>query len=126
MELKHHYLQVKRKSDWLKKDQLSANITTRFVEVRPETYCYLINDHIEEKKAEGTKSCIIKPRLENYRKYVENSESILRSQQRFQSESHNVFTETFSNIAFGFVNHNRLQSFSSKIISVWKTCWKNM
>ena len=126
MELKHHYQQVKRKSDWLKKDQLGAKITTRFVEVRPKTHCYLINDHIEEKKAEGTKNCIIKLRLENYRKYVENSESILRSQQRFQSEAHNVFTEKFSNSAFGFVNDKRLQSFSSKIISVWKTCWKNM
>ena len=86
----------------------------------------MINDHIEEKKAEGTKNCIIKLRLENYRKYVENSESILRSQQRFQSEAHNVFTEKFSNSAFGFVNDKRLQSFSSKIISVRKTCWKNM
>ena len=34
-----------------------------FVEIRPKTYAYLMNDDSEKKKAKGTKKCVIKRSL---------------------------------------------------------------
>ena len=39
---------------------LSRKIMTKFVELRAKTYSYLIDDGGEDKKAKGTKKCVIK------------------------------------------------------------------
>ena len=44
------------------KDELGGKIMTEFVAPRPKTYSYLINDGGSDKKAKGTKKCIIKRR----------------------------------------------------------------
>ena len=44
----------------LMKDELGGKIITEFVTLRPKTYSYLINDCKEDKKAKGTKKCVIK------------------------------------------------------------------
>ena len=44
----------------LMKDQLGGKIITEFVTLRPKTYSYLTDDCKEDKKAKGTKKCIIK------------------------------------------------------------------
>ena len=44
----------------LMKDELGGKIITEFITLRPKTYSYLTDDGKEDKKAEGTKKCIIK------------------------------------------------------------------
>ena len=48
----------------------------KFVGLRAKTYSYLIDDSIEDKKAEGTKKCVIKRKLkfENYKNCLEATE----------------------------------------------------
>ena len=50
------------------KDKLGGKIMTKFVGLRAKTYSYLIDDASEDKKAKGTKKCVIKRKLkfENY------------------------------------------------------------
>ena len=42
------------------KDELGGKIITEFVTLRPKTYSYLTDDCKEDKKAKGTKKCVIK------------------------------------------------------------------
>ena len=44
----------------LMKDELGGGIITEFVALRPKTYSYLTDDCEENKKAKGTKKCVIK------------------------------------------------------------------
>ena len=44
----------------LMKDELGEKIITEFVSLRPKTYSYLTDDGKEDKKAKGTKECVIK------------------------------------------------------------------
>ena len=76
----------------LMKDELGGKIMTEFVALRPKTYSYLVDDGNSDKKAKGTKKCVIKRRLKfsDYKGCLLNNEIILKSQQRFKSEAHNV------------------------------------
>ena len=58
-----HYLQGRMKVIRLKKDELGEKIRTEFAALRPKTYSYLMHDGNSEKKAKGTKKCVIKRRL---------------------------------------------------------------
>ena len=42
------------------KDELGGRVITEFVALRPKTYSYLTDDCKEDKKAKGTKKCVIK------------------------------------------------------------------
>ena len=44
----------------LMKDELGGKIITEFVTMRPKTYSYSTDDGKEDKKAKGTKKCVIK------------------------------------------------------------------
>ena len=44
----------------LMKDELGGRVITEFVALRPKTYSYLTDDCKEDKKAKGTKKCVIK------------------------------------------------------------------
>ena len=44
----------------LMKDELGGKVITEFVALRPKTYSYLTDDCKEDKKAKGTKKCVIK------------------------------------------------------------------
>ena len=50
------------------KNELGGKIMIEFVALRPKAYSYLKYDGSEDKKAEGTKKCVIKGKLkfENY------------------------------------------------------------
>ena len=49
----------------LMKDELGVKVMTEFVTLRPKTYSYLTDDCKEDKKAKGTKTCVIKRRLKS-------------------------------------------------------------
>ena len=44
------------------KDELGGKIMTEFVALRPKTYSYIMDDDKNDKKAKGTKTCVIKRR----------------------------------------------------------------
>ena len=85
----------------LMKDKLGGKIITEFVTLRPKTYSYLTDDYKEDQKAKGTKKCIIKRMIKfnDYKKFLLKDEVILKSQQRFISKKHDVYTENINEIA---------------------------
>ena len=77
------------------KDELGGKIMKEFCALRAKTYTYLMDDGSEIKKAKGVKRCVIKRRMmfENYKDSLFNKKTIMRSQLRFKSDHHNVYTE---------------------------------
>ena len=102
----------------LMKDELGGKMITEFVTLRPKTYSYLTNDGKEDKKAKGTKKCIIKKviKFNDYKKCLLNDEVIFKSQQRFISKKHDVYTENINKIALSNNDNKRIVS-SDKITS---------
>ena len=49
--------------------------------------------------------------FENYKDSLFNNKTILRSQKRFKSDHHNVYTEEVNKIALNNKNNKRLQTF---------------
>ena len=56
------------------KDELGGKILTKFVGLRAKAHSYLIDDGSEDKKAKGTKKCVIKENFENYKICLEASQ----------------------------------------------------
>ena len=113
----------------LVKDELGGKIITEFASLRPITYSYLMDDNSNDKKAKGTKKCVIKRilKLNDYKNCLFKNEIILKSQQKFNSEVHNVHTEEINKIALSSNDDKRLQIFNritlySYGISVGKVC----
>ena len=54
-------------------DELGEKVMKKFVGLRAKTYNYLTDDSNEDKKAKGTKKCVIKRKLkfENYKNCLE-------------------------------------------------------
>ena len=92
---------VNKKVVGLMKDELGGDIITEFVALRPKAYSYKTNDNIKLKKAKGTKQCVVKKMLKfnDYKNCLFASGEVLRSQQRFKSENHAVYTENINKIA---------------------------
>ena len=99
-----------KKVSGLMKDELGGKIITEFVTLRPKTYSYLTDDSKEDKKAKGTKKCMIKRMIKfnDYKNCLLNGEVILKSQQRFESKEHDVYTENINKIALGSNDDKRL------------------
>ena len=102
----------------LMKDELVGKIITEFVTLRPKTYSCLTDDGKEDKKAKGTKKCIIKKMIKfnDCKKCLLNDEVIFKSQQRFRSKKHDVYTENINKIALSNNDDKRIVS-SDKITS---------
>ena len=102
----------------LMKDELGGKIITEFVTLRPKTYSYLINDCKEDKKAKGTKKCVIKRMIKfnDYKNCLLKDEVILKLQQRFIIKKHDVYTENISKIALSNNDDKSIVS-SDKITS---------
>ena len=104
------------------KDELGGKIMIEFFGIRPKTYAYSINGYndddydkekIIDKKAKVTNKCVIKRRimLENYKDSLFNDKIILKSQQTFKSQLHNVYTIEINKIALSNNDDKRLQKF---------------
>ena len=102
----------------LMKDVLGGEIITEFVTLRHKTYSYLTDDSKEDKKSKGTKKCVIKKmiKFDDCKKCLLNDEVILKSQKRFMSNKHDVYTENVNKIALGNNDDKRIVS-SNKIAS---------
>ena len=102
-----------RKVIGLMKDELGGKIMTEFVALRPKTYSYLTDDCKEDKKAKRTKKCVTKRGLKfnDDKDCLLNNEIVLKSQQRFKSERHDVYIKEINKIALSSNDHKRLQTF---------------
>ena len=85
----------------LMKDELGGRVITEFAASRPKTYSYLTDDCKEDKKAKGIK-------FNDYKNCLLNSAVILKSQQRFISKGHDVYTENINKIALSSNDDKRL------------------
>ena len=96
----------------LMKDELGGKIITEFVTLRPKTYSYLTDDCKEDKKAKGTKKCVIKRMIKfnDFKNCLLKVEVILKSQQRFISKKHGVYTESINKIALSNNDDKRIVS----------------
>ena len=130
-----------RKVIGLTKDELGGEIMKKFVGLRAKTCNYLKGNNYEDKKAKSTKKCVTKRKLkfQDYKNCLEPAQSenkinhlektkidvdspkeflkdnkvILKTQQRFKSERHNVFTEEINKIALRSNDGKRMQSIDS-------------
>ena len=102
----------------LMKDELGGKIITKFITLRPKKYSFLNDDGKEDKKAKGSKKCVIKKMIKfsDYKKCLLNDEVILKSQQRFISKKHDVYTENINKIVLSNNDDKRIVS-SNKISS---------
>ena len=88
---------------------------------------------IVNKKAKGTKKCAIKRELmfENYKESLFDDKIILRSQQRFRSNHHRVYTEEVNKIALSSNDDKRIQTYDKVTTypygtNVFKICENKM
>ena len=98
------------------RDELGGKLITEFVTLRPKTYSYLTDDGKEDKKAKGTKKCVIKRMIKfnDYKNCLLKDKVSLKSQQRFKK--HDVYTEDINKVALGNNDDKRIVS-SDKIMS---------
>ena len=103
----------------LMKDELGGKIITEFVILRPKTYSLLTDDGKEDKKAKGAKRCVIKKKVKfnDCKKCLFSDELILKSQQRFISKKHDVYTENVNKIALSNNDDKRIVS-SKKLVAI--------
>ena len=83
---------------------------TEVVALRPKAYAYLDDDVSEHKKAKGTKKCVIKQKLmfENFKDCLFNNKTVYRSQKRFKSYNHDLYTEEVNKTALSSNDDKRL------------------
>ena len=102
-----------KKVPGLFKDELGGKIIIEFVALRPKAYSYLDDYGNDHKKAKGTKKCVIKQKLmfQNFKDCLFNNKNVYRSQQRFKSYNHDVYTEEVNKIALSSNDDKKLQTF---------------
>ena len=85
---------VNKKLPGLFKDELGGKIITELVALREKAYSYLDDADNGHKKSKGTKKCVIKQKLmfQNFKDCLLNNKAIYRSEQRFKSYNHYVYT----------------------------------
>ena len=94
------------------KEELGGKIMIEFVALRPKTYSYLMYNGNNDKKAKETNECVIKRILKfnDYKDCLLIDEIILKLQQRFKSEAHNLYTEENNKIVLSSNDDKRLQT----------------
>ena len=78
-----------------------------------KAWTYKMDDDSEKKKAKGTKEAVIKRLImyEDYTYCLFNDGTMLRSQKRFKSNYHDVYTEEVNTIALSSDDDKRSQAF---------------
>ena len=95
------------------KDELNGKVIAEFCAPRAKTYALKDEDNKERKRAKGTKKSVTENdlKLEDYKDSVLKNKIVLRSQQRFKSQNHKVFTEEVNKIAISSNDDKRIQDF---------------
>ena len=100
------------------KYELEGRIMKECFALRAKIYSYLMDDNSEVKISKGTKKCVIKQELvfENFKdclsiiKIACLTIIILKSQQRFKSNHHKIYTEEINKISLSSNDDKRLQT----------------
>ena len=102
------------------KDELGGKMT-ELIALAAKAYTYLIDcydddydkNNIINKNAKGTKKYVIKRRFkfDDYKHCLFNNKTIIKSQQRFRSDHHNVHTEESNKIGLSSNDDKRLQTY---------------
>ena len=102
-----------KKVPGLFKDELGGKIITEVIALRSKAYSCFDDDGNEHKKSKGTKRCVIKQKLmfQNFKNCLFNNKTVYRSQERFKSYYHDVYTKEVNKIALSSIDHKRLQTF---------------
>ena len=124
------------------KDEIGGKIMTKFFALRAKTYSFLIDEYTDEdyeknrivnKKAEGTKKCVVKREIlfNNYLHSRFKNKVLYRSQQRFRSDHHKVYTEEVNKIELSSNDDKRIQTFDRVTTypystNVFKVCENKM
>ena len=122
MIIDHQKLEKSKKIIGKFKDELGGKIMSEFCALRAKTYLFLIDDYsdvdyeknkITYKKSKGTKKCFVKREIifKNYVDSLFNDKVLLKSQQRFRSDHHKVYTEEVNKIALSSNDDKRIQTF---------------
>ena len=95
------------------KDELGGKIMKEFIGLRPKCYSYLTGENKIHKGAKGTKKCVVKRCLmfNDYVECLKEKKKILRSQQRFRSDEHNIYTEEINKVALSYNDDKILISY---------------
>ena len=82
-----------------------------------------MDDDTEDKKAKGTKMCVIKKEImfKNYTDCLLNNKIISKLQQRSKIDYHNVYTEEINKIALSSYDDKRLQIFDKMTTYPYET-----
>ena len=102
---------------------------TKFCALRAKTYSFLIDEYTDEdyeknrivnKKAKGTKKCVVKREIlfNNYLDSLFKYKVLYRSQQRFRSGHHKVYTEEVNKIALSSNDDKRIHTFDRVTTSI--------
>ena len=124
------------------KDEIGGKIMTQFVALRAKTYSFLIDEYtdgdyeenrIVNKKAKGKKKCVVKREIlfNNDLDSLFKNKVFYRSQQRFRSDHHKVYTEEVNKIALSSNDDKRIQTFDKVTTyhygtNVFKVCENQM
>ena len=94
------------------KDELGRKVKVEICALRPKTYAYLMNDDSEMEKAKRAKKSALKSRLrfESYKDWLLNNKIILKKQQIFKSDYHEMFTGEVNKIGLSSNNDQKLQT----------------
>ena len=105
----------------------------KFCALSAKTYTYLLEHSNEHKKAKGTEKCIIKRELmfKNYKHYFFNNKIILKSQQKYKSDHHRIYTEQVNKIALSSNDDKKLQTIDKistypYVTNTFKVCKSEM
>ena len=81
-----------------------------FVGLRPKCYSHLMNDGKVDKKAKGTKKCVIKICLmfDNYSECLKEKKENIKISTKIKSDGHDVYTEEINKIALSYNDDKRL------------------
>ena len=123
---------INKRVPGLFKDELGGKIVTEFCAIRAKTYTFAVDDGKklkENKKAKGTKKCVIENdlMLQDYKNALFNDEVIQKSQLKFKSDCHDVYTKKINKIVLSSNDDKRTQIFDKittypSETSVFKVC----
>ena len=94
------------------KIEVGSKIITPFYGLRAKTNAYKLHNDHEDKKAKGTKKCLVK-RHNSFDKYVDilfNDKELLKSQFAFKIDHHTIYTQKVNKIALNYFDDKRIQA----------------
>ena len=76
------------------KDELSSNIMTEFVGLKPKLYSFLVEEGAETKRAKGVKKSVIERelRFHHYKKTLKTQKDLYVTQNLIQSKNHTIYS----------------------------------